>query len=688
MKNPVIIPIVFMLLMSLTSHASPVVSTFKIRPQGLNGARRAAGEIPGIYPFNYHVQSLYYDEPATQAFLSVTPSYNKSFRPQSIAQSLFGDTLLSHKKDCSIIKVQGSQLPDRDPNAWLADYFYVSDTFDGRLSFSPSITNTVVDFSAYISLDHYYKSLYLKIYAPFVHTRWHLNMREHVISARGIVTGGRFSPENIENELLLSSLSHYFNGNTPPVFSQPGVIGADTNAAYTIIRHPLLVDKISSSKKNDNNTLKGFGEIRAELGIDWWQHENGHIAVYAAGAIPTTHKPKTCFLFFPTIGNGHHWELGGGVSGHWVFWKNEGENQQAGMYADCMITHLFRNKQYRTFDLKNKPLSRYMLAAKHKKLNPAGGENSLGGSSQSLDPVFDCASENDFIPVYVQANAIGDDMVLANYQFDNEFSPVANLTAQKCLVSVNAQIDATIWLNYSINNISIDFGYNLWLQTKDKVSSDRSCSATDCLSLLQNGNWALQGDEQLFGYFDPSIIVAGKQFGSLAAGSKGIAIAASQSQATITNGTNVTTDRAQINAGVDKPLKAFAQTVPLDPLHPKPLVNFAHRDMSVVDTEVFTLLAENSIQLSADPRFIAPQDIDFSPPLKAFSQKLFGNIGYTWWHKHYAPYISIGGEVEIGSLEATRCHGEYTTSSNCITQSVNYAISQWGIWTKIGFIFN
>lgn len=702
----------FFNILATYANNNQVGSVLKIRPQSLNGARKVSGEIPGenthayVQPpitwWNYDpflLGDFPFDTTQIQSFISITPAYQKTFRADTIAHALFGNSVLKSECDNAIIKVQGSKVADRDPRAWLADYFYLPEQFDSTLFLSPSISNAIVDFNVYINFDGVLKNMYARIYAPFVHTKWDLGLQESISAgSNGSMSGGRFSPDTLYRENLLPNVSTFLAGVTPPVFTQPGVIGENTAAPYTIVRHSLTVNKINSSTNTCNssanacNTLNGFGEIRGELGYDVWRSDYGHAGFYLAGAAPTGNSPHPAYLFSPVIGNGKHWELGGGVTGHWIFWTNEYENKQCGIYADAVVTHLFGAQQCRTFDLKNKPMSRYMLAAKHILLDPPGGANKLSGSSKKDELEFDCQSENDFTLSYVQVNG-DEDEIPAPYQFANEFTPVANLTTREVKVSVNAQIDATLWFNYHANGLSIDAGYNLWLQTKDHIACPQTTQK------LTQEAWALQGDAQLFGYFTRSVILNGIEYASSAAGSKAIAIAASQSHATINQGTNEaaafiynqthdTPIDSATNSGVDNPLNAFAQTVPPNDNAPYiPLVNFAHRDMDIEGTEIFTKLAPENIQLSIPPVFIKESDIDFNSNVRAISHKVFGSIGYTLDFNHLSFYAGIGGEAEFGKSSPSSCVKTKTTESTC-TPSINGAPSQWGVWVKFACVLN
>ncbi len=96
------------------------------------------------------------------------------------------------------------------------------------------------------------------------------------------------------------------------------------------------------------------------LGYNAWLEHDSHLGFEVRAAIPTGTLPTGEFLFEPVVGNGHHWELGAGFSGHILFWEDDDTDGTFGFYADANITHLFKNSQCRVFDLCNRTDSRYM----------------------------------------------------------------------------------------------------------------------------------------------------------------------------------------------------------------------------------------------------------------------------------------------------------------------------------------
>jgi len=160
------------------------------------------------------------------------------------------------------------------------------------------------------------------------------------------------------------------------------------------------------------------------------------VGLYARVVIPTGNAPHGKWLFEPMVGNGRHWELGMGVNGSALLWQNEAEGKHCGFYGDMTLTHLFATKQNRVFDLKHKPLSRYMLAGKM-----------VGGNTEKM-------------------------------------APIANITASRVDVKINAQADLALWLNYTHKNVTTDLGYNFWARSCEKVSCPKTKCSSCCPTIL------------------------------------------------------------------------------------------------------------------------------------------------------------------------------------------------------------
>ena len=121
-----------------------------------------------------------------------------------------------------------------------------------------------------------------------------------------------------------------------------------------------LYNKFSFGENCSNNRL-GCADVHVQFGYSPYKSEKGSCGIYLKGVIPAgtiIDKAWTANLFSPVIGNGHHFELGGGAN--CSFSISTGECN-FGLHADGYVTHLFTNTQFRTFDKTNEPLSRYAL---------------------------------------------------------------------------------------------------------------------------------------------------------------------------------------------------------------------------------------------------------------------------------------------------------------------------------------
>ena len=100
-------------------------------------------------------------------------------------------------------------------------------------------------------------------------------------------------------------------------------------------------------------------DIELDLGYEWW-HEMCHLETYLGVIIPTGNKAKGHLMFEPIVGNGHHSGLAWGARASTELWHCEEKDYRLGIEWAGHCQYLFRNKQVRSFDLKNKPWSRYL----------------------------------------------------------------------------------------------------------------------------------------------------------------------------------------------------------------------------------------------------------------------------------------------------------------------------------------
>lgn len=560
-----------------TNSVQPIAPYLSIRSQGVNAPRRLVGTLD------------YTHLPGTcspAGYFSVTAEATRTFDHKNINKTLFG-TDCDHNQ----ITISGSQVAQRGANDWLAEYFYLPPDYQSSLTFKPWITNFIVDMDLYVSLDQWWHNTYIALYAPFVHTRWDLEMQE-CIQNQGSqpYPSTYFSPDAIQRNQLQQNFTQYVNGVRLPAIVQPRSTASNSDK-ITIAMEPLERAQMSCSRKIHT----GMAEIRLIAGWDFLMCDDAHMGLAIHLGAPTGNRPTGFYLFEPIIGNGHHWELGGGFNGHWNFWSNCDDTTHAGFYIDTVVTHLFNATQKRTFDLKGKPFSRYMLAERM-------GDMAFTNTSSTLSLNY----------AGFTAARPG-----PNSQFQDEFIPVANLTTITIDVGVDVQAELTAFFTLVHNCWSWDIGYNFWARTCDDISLKPNKNPP----LPQS--FSLKGDAFVFGLVqnDPN--------------NAAVELSASESNATIHAGTNLSPSgntsftAGATNPNIDNPIPAQTPTTPL--------VN-----------------GVNGLQIntSVDPIFInIPQDLDAcASRTSGMSSKIFAHMQYNSdpeRHCAWVPFFGLGGEVEF-----------------------------------------
>lgn len=544
---------------------------------------------------NHYDTQEYYSDFAT------TVGYSRSFRPHQLWQSMFGTDFTS---ECAIpaIGITGSQVALRRPNNWLADNFYLPAHYRSLISFKPVNENVFIYFNAFFALNTWMEGLFLKIHAPFVWNRTSLNILELKLSSSSDQAAGYFTPDIIPAADLLQNFISYAQGQS--ITNQQGVIFQGLKYA-----------KIAPC----NRVKTGLSDLQAIIGYNVLSCPDYHLGAGLFIAAPTGNAPDGQYLFEPIVGNGKHWELGAHVTGHYTFWHHEPTDINLAFYIDANITHLFASRQKRFFDLKCKPLSRYMLAERVDQTNTA--------------------------------NLQGDGL-LPHTVFNNEFNPVANLTAQCVNVWVKVQADIVAQITCRVGNWDWDVGYNAWFRSCENIQPT-------CSTPFEQNTWALKGDAYVFGFASapdgaPPTLQQDQPVG----------LSGTESKATIYSGTNfVATNIGVNNLGVDHAQLATA---------------------GGSDTPLNNTLGSVPIYTSIQPKFLAASDIDYIGT-KSISQKIYMNFGYNWdTCQQWTPYLGMGFSGEFGhtSNEASSVNNKY--NNRCIS----CALSQWSLWTKFSLSFN
>ena len=622
---------------SVCLHALTPTPYLAMRSQGQDAVRDIIGLTTHI---NKNVDHFY-------GTFSIMPEYSQSFLQNRIADCLFGNDLVSDT--LSAIHVTGSGVKDRNNcKDWLADYFGLPRDHNGTIRFEPVTSSYLTDFYCYFGLNNIACGLFATIHIPVVRTKWSLNFFE-VINQDGVT--------NYPPGYFNSTASVQQVGSGGMTTEAIGVKRADllNNIGDFLFRHetpdvdpstfiPLQVARIAPEGTCGHKVRSGIADIQAVIGYNFSVNRWRHLGIGLRMVIPAGTRPDATFLFEPTIGNGHHWELGAQFWGHHTFCVSENLEKQWMFYFILQVTHMFNATQCRSFDLQCKPNSRWMLA---ERFTPNTQNLKANHTPDNLDPAL---------------------LITPNAQFDGTFSPVANLTTRRVKVRANAQCDGVFMLSYIKRKLSIDFGYNGWYRTCEKIRK-YNCSP----SPLETNLWALKGDSYVYGYTKATGVPPVPD-------NTPVALSATQSDATIHSGTNnfVGLDgnmggiggiRPTRNPGVDNPAFAAAvfDNVPV-------FLNDRVTTPDLTDAE--------QTETSLNPVFIQENQLDLcNAATKGISNKLFFHLAYRFdTSECYAPYFGGGFAFEFGNKNIPQ--------DRTIQGCQNCALSQFSIWARGGFSFN
>ncbi len=538
--------------------------------------------------------------------LAITPEVTMSFRPERIAQCFFGDTIIECK---STFTLTGSQSPNRAEAHWLADYFGLPTDFESSVSVRPKINQALVDIDFHVELNKYIPGIYFHIHAPICYARWDLGFCETLITTGSNAHDpGYFNATGISRAQLVGNFTSFISGSDTPKASG------------------LTFHKLEHAKMNcQSERITKLSDIQVALGYNLLQKKRYHIGGNIRISIPTGNEPTGQFLFEPIVGNSHHWEVGGGLSTHIMIWENEATQEQAGLFFDINITHMFSSEQQRSFDLCGSHNSRYMLAQKM----TGTIENNLRGM-------------------------VGGEQITPNVQYQQEVTTIANITTLPVKVTASVQADLAIMLGYQKEKNSWGFGYSFW---------GKSCEDIILFPLIpfEMSSWALKGDAYVFGFEDNGLNTP-------------VPLSATESNANIKSGTNIpkagAITIAQIttskqNQKIDNPFPAIANSDgTFDPLHTSPG-------------------GSDQINTSIQPVLLTRKSIDInSARTRGRSHKIFSHFSHVITLQNSTPYIGFGAEVEFGQSSACT-----VTVQAHEPPCVNTALSFWGVWLKGGIAF-
>jgi hypothetical protein len=633
------------------THATSIIIP---RSQSVNAARELVG-------WQKFINRASDEDCNGYGSFSFTAEYEQSFRSKRLLQCLFdGDIITTstvtglscnNNNKCanSALKIQGRCVANRNPNAWLADYFGLDPSFDSVVYFNPKVQNAIFDFNLYVGLDEWTPGAYFRIHAPLVWTKWRLNATETVNVAAASVNPG-YQPG-------------YMSGLTTQLTNLRTSFLSATDGTYTFgdMQTPLAFGRFCN---NNCSSLVKLSDIEMALGYNFLLCEDQHVGLNIRGSAPTGNKPTGRCVFEPIVGNGKFWTLGAGLSAHTVLWRDcDSPDKTFNFYIDANITHLFNSCQRRSFDLVGKPNSRYMLIEQFAapKATTVVGTNFPAGAPALLfsNPTAAAAAGSTALTSQYASNLFN---LIDKSTFDTK-------------ISYAGQADIAIKFSFMSCNWDIDLGYEFWGRSREKICF--------CTANFPAATYALKGDVFLYGFTPIDSATLGINSGNA------IALSATQSHATIHDGGNVpiTGGPCQfsefLNPSIDFPRFAMFG------LNGNPPA--ATTDQLIQEPDGFSGATVQQ-RTSNQPVFLRASDLNVEGSNSVITNKIFGNISYAWESACWSPFIGIGAEVEFATgNNPGSCATNSASSSCCPTFSPctnSCVISQWGIWIKGGLAFN
>jgi len=377
-------------------------SIYLMRSSGANSARELIGWQDRINNYDQDHEEVLWGS------CTFAVECQKTFDSSAIAKELFGSNRLIFK---------GSQVASRTSRDIIADNFGLPTTYEGVVSFSPRIKTWTGEFQIYFGLDRWVDGLYARFNVPLVWTNWNIGACTKDITSDNAL----FAPGYM---------------GIAPLAPLTSPVAAVTNLRDALIGNIGFGDKQDARHFGNidfyGKTVVRVADIDMILGWNFFACPSYHLGFNAYFVLPFGNTPCPQTVFSPVVGNGRHYELGAGISGHLNLWEG-GKGQLLALYLEGNCTHLFKNIQARTFDFcENGPLSRYLLLKQI-------GQPKLGATPADV-------------------NAYGQNLINGT-DWSTRYSSVA----------IPCKGDVTLKLALRASWFGLDVGYNLYGQTRERV---------------------------------------------------------------------------------------------------------------------------------------------------------------------------------------------------------------------------
>lgn len=546
----------------------------------------------------------------------------------------------------------------------MADNFGLAQNTNATLSLSPRIQRNILDFQFRFNLDNWVSGLYAQFNFPVEFAKWQLqcgcgSSSDCCSTSTGTTLGGTkaFNPGYMNH----ASASGILNAAVTPATTVEQALSGDFTFGD-------MTTAWAYGRWNFTDCPCSYNKLAAVdmiLGYNFWQCEDYHVGLYFRAVAPTGTQLDCCWaqnFFGPISGNGQHWEVGGGLDAHWKVWNCDDESNVT-FYLTGDVTTLLNKCQVRSFDFAGKGcLSRYLLLK----------EFALSGST---------------------------------YTYNNDLINAINWTTRGANVKVSVKGQAMLKLVYSYCDWLFGIGYEIYGRQAETVCINDNSFCDDTMSnryfgikgctpvAAQGYSTALSGStstEQI-GLNGTNTITAANKAVTYPAGSFSSTLNATQSNATIngcgtvdsavnlyTAATSSATagngfiylDTRLVTVGTSGALTINGTAIAVGTTTSVAGLPRAQESatgtVAITTAGVTTGLTSAPTILSND---VSVLDATSGAACRQLSNKVFGDIHYTWVDCDWKPFLGLGAE------------GEFASSSNVCT------LNQWGVYARLGVSF-
>jgi len=596
--------------------------------------------------------------------------FRQTFDDCKLGSLLFGSNTLV---------LQGSNVTGtaRTTGALIADNFGLSENFSGSITFNPQIRSHNLHWSGFLGFDRWCGGLYLRTDLTFEHQERTLcssdcdsgcgngnNCTTNCNTSCSVATLNSLTSTTAGNFCTVATASTSANTDFPVGYmaDAAATVPAATSVQQALSGTFLFGDMQTAWKwgqfvncTQTTNELSGFS---FDLGYDFWRCEDSHLGIFLRYSAPTGSKldgseTGASNVFFPVAGNGHHNELGGGLSAWKEFWSDECNS--FAIYLDGYATHLFDDCQIRTFDFLNKGcLSRYMLLKQMRTLTPAEVANATVGTIGYFEGIAGT-------PPAPLAGVSSGGNVNSAFAYNGSLISGVNFTTRQVTSSFDVQGDAAIRLVWERGGFRGSIGYEIWGRSREKlcVNPGPVCSGFD-----PSFQYAFKGCTGVYYY----MYTVGADSTTVTAPAAAIVASnATASNATITS-CGTTDNAVPVTLASTVETAGFIGVDYSNALQASP--NNVQASAVTNGTSTTVLVATSVSDLSTGGAVVIAQDstaldVERGRVSSSIANKGFLSLEYVWEDCDWSPFIELGGEVEGGS-------------SNC-------DINAWGVWFKVGF---